>query len=191
MNSRGYLPAEIKTLGGKSEMRYMGDACFLTYGAELMRHAIIPQAPQVTGDLGNFSAPQVVQHAAEGALYVQADYMLGSGVELIGGLRASGFCHERWRMSVDPRVTLRYQPTNTTTWQLTAGTYTQYLHQVGFSSNGLPSEFWIPSDLDIAPQHAGKVSLALQQDVLDRRYRVAIESYLTRLAGQVSTKAMC
>ena len=188
MNSRGYLPASIQTVGAKSEMRYMTNAYFLTCGAEVMYHSIAPQAPQMTGDLGNFSASRVLQRAAEGALYVQGDYMLGGGLELIGGLRASSFYHGRWRVGIDPRLTLRYQPSSITTWQLTAGTYTQYLHQVGFSSNGLPSEFWISSDQDIAPQHAAKVSLALQQDMLDRRYRISVETYFTRLTGQVEYK---
>lgn len=188
MNSRGYLPASIQTVGAKSEMRYMANVYFLTCGAEVMYHSIAPQAPQMTGDLGNFSASQVLQRSAEGALFVQGDYMLGGGLEIIGGLRASSFYHGRWRVGIDPRLTLRYQPSSMTTWQLTAGTYTQYLHQVGFSSNGLPSEFWISSDQDFAPQHAGKLSLALQQDMLDRRYRISVETYFTRLTGQVEYK---
>lgn len=188
MDSHGYLPSSIQTLGAKSEQRYMADRFFLTWGVDVMHHAISPQAPQVTGSLGNFTTPRLLQKAAEGALFVQADCMLGYGLELIGGLRASGFHNNCWRVRLDPRLTLRYQPTGLTTLQLTAGTYTQYLHQVGFSSNGLPSEFWFPSDHDIAPQHAGKVSLAVQQDLWGGRYRVSVESYLTRLTGQVEYK---
>ena len=48
MNSRGYLPASIQTVGAKSEMRYMANAYFLTCGAEVMYHSIAPQAPQMT-----------------------------------------------------------------------------------------------------------------------------------------------
>ena len=184
-DSHVWLPANIQTLGAKSELSHIGDRCFLTYGGEAMRHIIAPQAPQMTGSFAEVATPQQVQHATEGALYVQADFMPGGGVELIGGLRASGFHNGRWHGGVDPRLTLRCQPSSVTTLQLTAGTYTQYLHQVGFSSNGLPSEFWIASDEDIAPQHAGKVSLAWQQDVWGRRYRLSVETYLTRLAGQV------
>ena len=185
MDSRGHMPASIQTLGAKSVLNHMIGNSLLTYGAEVMHHDISPQAPQVTGSLGEFSTPRLLQRAVEGSLYVQADCMLGSDVELIGGLRASGFYKDRWWMGVDPRLTLRYQPSGITIMQLTVGTYSQYLHQVGFSSNGLPSEFWFPSDGNIAPQHAGKVSMALQQDVLDRKYRISLEAYLTRLTGQV------
>ena len=185
MDSRASLPAHIQTLGGKSELRYMAGAIFLTCGVELMHHAVAPQAPQVTGSIAEVHTPQQVQRADEGAVYLQADYMFGGGMELIGGLRASGFHNGRWHGGVDPRLTLRCQPSSVTTLQLTAGTYTQYLHQVGFSSNGLPSEFWIASDGNVAPQRSGKVSLAWQQDVWSRRYRLSVETYLTRLAGQV------
>ena len=114
--------------------------------------------------------------------------MFGNGMQLIGGLRTSGFRNDCWQLGIDPRLTLRYQPSNITTWQLTLGSYTQYLHQVGFSSNGLPSEFWISSNRDIAPQRAAKVSLALQQDLFDRQYRVSIETYFTQLKNQIEYK---
>lgn len=184
-DSRVSLPAETQTVGAKSELRCMVGRTILTYGTDVMYHIIAPQTPQVTGSLAEISTPQQLQQAAEGALYVQADYMWNNGLELIGGLRTSGFYNACWRVGVDPRLTLRYQPSNVTTLHLTAGTYTQYLHQVGFSSNGLPSEFWIASDCVIAPQHSGKVSLAMQQDVLDRRYRISVETYFTRMAYQV------
>ena len=188
MDSRGYLPASIQTYGAKSEFRYMADRYFLTYGAELMHHIIAPQAPRMTGSLGEIHTPTLLQQAAEGGLYLQADYMFGNGMELIGGLRTSGFRNDCWQLGIDPRLTLRYQPSNITTWQLTLGSYTQYLHQVGFSSNGLPSEFWISSNRDIAPQRAAKVSLALQQDLFDRQYRVSIEAYFTQLNNQIEYK---
>ena len=187
-SSHAYLPANIQTLGAKSDQRYMGNYALLTYGGEVMWHNITPQVPQVTGTIAEISAPLLVQRAAEGALFFQSDFVLGNGMELIGGLRASGFHNAQWRMGVDPKVTLRYQPSSVTTWQLTAGTYTQYLHQVGFSANGLPSEFWLASDQDVVPQHAAKASLALQQDILDRRYRISVETYFTRLTGQVEYK---
>ena len=187
-DSRAYLPANIQTFGVKTEQSYMASCGFLTWGGELMQHVIEPQAPQVTGPLAEVSTPRQVQQATEGALYMQADIMLNSEVELIGGLRASSFYNACWYWGLDPRLTLRYQPSGITTLQLTAGTYSQYLHQVGFSSNGLPSEFWISSTSDVAPQRATKVSLALQQDVWDRRYRISVESYLARLNSQVEYK---
>ena len=187
-DSRAYLPASIQTFGVKSELRYMADRYFLTYGGEMMHHVISPQAPQISGAFAEISTPQQIEQADEMALYVQADVMLNNTVELIGGVRASGFYNTCWRASLDPRLTLRYQPSSLTTWQLTAGTYTQYLHQVGFSSNGLPSEFWISSNKDIVPQDAVKVSLALQQDVWDRKFRISVEGYASQLTGQVEYK---
>lgn len=187
-DSRAYLPANIQTLGLKSEQQYMANRFFLKYGGEMMRHRISPQSPRLTGTFAEISTPVQLQQASEGALYGLADFMLNDAVELIGGLRASGFYNDCWQGYLDPRVTLRYQPTGTTIWQLIAGTYTQYLHQVGFSSNGLPTEFWISSDKYISPQRAGKISLALQQDMMERRYRVSVETYFTRLTNQVEYK---
>lgn len=187
-DSRALLPASIHTVGAKSEQRYMDARGFFTFGGEVMHHVISPQAPQITGSYGEAHTPQQLQKATEGALFFQADFMLGSGVELITGLRASGFHYERFRMGVDPRLTLRYQPSGSTTWQLMAGTFTQYLHQVGFSSNGLPSEFWIASSRNVPAQRSAKVSLGLQQDLFGSDYRLSVEPYLTRMAHQVEYK---
>lgn len=184
-DSRAYLPAEIQTIGTKSEQRYMADSGFFTYGGEMMLHSISAQAPQIMGSYGEAYTPRQVQSATEGAIFVQSDIMLGDAMELICGLRASGFYHERLQAAVDPRVTLRYQPSNRAIWQLMAGTYTQYLHQVGFSSNGLPSEFWIPTSGNIPAQRAAKVSLGLQQDIAGGDYRLSVEPYFTRILHQV------
>lgn len=184
-DSRAHLPASIHTIGVKSEQRYMGDGYFLTYGGELMQHAISPQAPRITGSYAVAYTPQQLQQAAEGALFLQADFMLGDAVELIGGVRASGYHHKGFQTALDPKLTLRYQPSGSTTWQLAMGTYTQYLHQVGFSSNGLPSEFWISSTLEVPAQRAAKVSLGLQHDIAGGNFRLSVEPYLTRMTNQV------
>ena len=187
-DSRAYLPASIHTIGAKSEQRHMTDHGFFTYGGELMHHALFPQAPRITGSYAIADTPQQKQEAKEGALFFQADFMVGEAIELVGGLRVSGFYHEHMHSSIDPRLTMRYQPSNATTWQLALGTYTQYLHQVGFSSNGLPSEFWIATEKDIPFQQAAKVSLGLQQDIAGGNYRFSIEPYFTRMTNQVEYK---
>ncbi len=187
-DSRASLPASIYTIGAKSEQRYMGERGFFVYGGEIMSHTISPQSPEVTGAYATVYAPHQRQQALEGALFLQADFMLGDAVELIGGLRASGFHHECLQAAIDPRLTLRYQPSKATMWQLTAGTYTQYLHQVGFSSNGLPSEFWIASGASIPAQRAAKVSMGMQHDLLDGDYRLSVEPYFSRMDHQVEYK---
>ena len=187
-DSRVLLPANIHTIGAKSEQRYIAARGFFTFGGEVMHHVISPQAPQITGSYGEAHTPQHLQRAMEEAIFFQADFMLGSGVELITGLRTSGFHHEGSRVGVDPRLTLRYQPSGRTTWQLMAGTFTQYLHQVGFSSNGLPSEFWIASSRNVPAQRSAKISLGLQQELFGGDYSLSVEPYLTRMVHQVEYK---
>ena len=184
-DSRAHLPASIHTIGAKSEQCYMGDGYFLTYGGELMHHVISPQTPQLTGSYGDVYTPQQLKQAMEGALFLQTDFMVGDAVELIGGFRVSGYHHEGFRAALDPKLTLRYQPSGSTTWQLAMGTYTQYLHQVGFSNNGLPSEFWISSTVEVPAQRAAKVSLGLQHDISGGDYRLSVEPYITRMTNQV------
>ena len=187
-DSRAFLPAQIQTLGAKHEQRYLADCGYFTYGGELMYHAISPQAPQITGTYGGAYTSQQIQEATEGSLFFQSDLMLVDGVELIGGIRASGFYHACMQAAVDPKLTLRYQPSNSTTWQLMAGTYTQYLHQVGFSNNGLPSEFWLSSSKEVPAQRAAKVSMGLQHDWKRGGYRLSVEPYFARIANQLEYK---
>lgn len=187
-DSRAFLPAQIQTLGAKSEQRYLADCGFFTYGGELMYHVISPQTPQISGSYGDAYTSLQLQEATEGSLFFQSDFMLGDAVELIGGIRASGFYHACMQAAIDPKLTLRYQPSKSTTWQLMAATYTQYLHQVGFSSNGLPSEFWISSGEETPAQRAVKVSMGLQHDLVGGAYRLSVEPYFARIANQVEYK---
>ncbi len=184
-DSRAYLPASIHTVGAKSELRYMTARGLFTYGGELMHHIVSPQAPRSTGSFAVPNPPQQIQKAMEGALFIQADVMLGDDMELIGGLRTSGYHHECFKAAVDPKLTLRYQPSGSTTWQLAVGTYTQYLHQVGFSSNGFPTEFWVSSNRSIPAQRSAKVSLGVQHDITGGAWRLSLESYFTRMHSQV------
>lgn len=184
-DSRAYLPAGIHTVGTKSELRHMTGKSFLIYGGELMYHVVSPQMPRSTGSFAVLNPSQQKQRAMEGAMFFQADVMLGDAVELIGGLRASGYYHECFHTAINPKLTVRYQPSGNTTWQLVMGTYTQYLHQVGFSNSGLPSEFWVSSSLDIPAQRAAKASLGLQYDVAKGIFRLSVEPYFTRMFSQV------
>lgn len=187
-DSHASIPASIHTIGAKSEQHHTIARGFVTYGGEAMFHAISPQAPHISGSYGEAYTPQLVQKATEGALFFESDIMCGNDLELIGGVRTSAFFHECLRVAIDPKLTLRYQPSNSITWQLTAGTYTQYLHQVGFSNNGLPSEFWVASTKKIPLQRAAKASLALQHKLAGGDYLLSAEPYFTHMVHQVEYK---
>lgn len=74
-DSRAFLPAQIQTLGAKSEQRYLADCGFFTYGGELMYHVISPQTPQISGSYGDAYTSLQLQEATEGPLFFQSDFM--------------------------------------------------------------------------------------------------------------------
>ena len=187
-DSQAFLPSHIHTTGVRSEQLVMTDMLFISYGAELLQHFVATQSPEITGAYSIPYTPQKIQSGTEGSLFAQSEYMLGNGTELIAGLKASAFYNERFYFGIDPRMSIRVQPVSNTTMQLTVGTYTQYLHQFGFSSNGMPSEFWCASDSRIPAQHSIKASLGIERNFTDNKYSISTEFYISKLKNQIEYK---
>ena len=62
------------------------------------------------------------------------------------GLRSSCFYNDVFDINFDPNVSVNFVLKNDIACNVSMAIRTQYLHQTGFSSNGLPTEFWFASN---------------------------------------------
>ncbi len=184
-DAKANLESGIHTAGIKWHRFLPLDYMYLIFGSDFQRHSVQPQAPYVEGSYVMGQDASYSQDSKEGSLYVQAELPLSSTFDLTASLQSSFYENDFFAVHIDPQLKLRYQPSKQTLWQLSAGMYTQYLHQLGFSNNGLPTEFWYASDKDFLPQRALKISAGYQQDFLDSKYRLSTEIYYTQLYNQL------
>lgn len=179
------IPASIRTfshtLTGKSRN---GLWC---YGTRYDFHDVQPQSPSAESTYALPLVPQPKERAHEAAAWGEwTQTFAGGHWRAKAGLRGTlyappsgkAFCH------LSPALSLSWLPAPSHSLTLRAAIKRQYLHQAGFSSLGLPTEFWFPASSAWQPQRAETLSLLYDGSFLGGAVRVSFEGYLRRLHNQ-------
>jgi hypothetical protein len=82
---------------------------------------------------------------------------------------------------VEPRILLRYILNQDNTIKLGYGYTSQYLHLLGNSSVGLPTDVWLPPDKYILPQSAHQFSLGYYSIITTSNIEFSVEGYYKRM----------
>ena len=69
------------------------------------------------------------------------------------------------------------------------GIRNQYLFQTGFSSAGLPTEFWFAADQNHRPQYACHAALQGEFWFAEKEYRLSVETYYKWLMNQIENNS--
>jgi len=72
--------------------------------------------------------------------------------------------------SLQPRLSLAYSLSNKQQLSFSATKMTQYLHLLVNAGIGLPSELWIPTTENLAPEHAYQLSASYKYEISNRFY---------------------
>lgn len=136
-------------------------------------------------------SPEASATMTSARLWEAADCRLGSGLTLTPGLSVTCYHHSGGYTTVYPdgRLTLTSESI-AGTFRLQAGTYSQYLHQTGFSDIGIASDFWFGAEKDCPVQRALTFSLSWQRPVLDDRFTLHAEVSYSMLKNQAEYDGM-
>src|SRR5574344_993641 len=176
------LPSHIRESGLK--VKYSDQ--HLKAGLETALRGIQPQNPKVEGSYDINYKPQPSEHTEEYAAY--ADYSLGIGKNIIvnGGVRLSLYhaSDNHCFFASDPSLSLSYILSEGSRIALNCGSQHQYISQTGFTSAGLPTEFWYSSNKTHQPQSARYISASYNVGTSDNMYQFFIELYYKKLYHQ-------
>lgn len=86
--------------------------------------------------------------------------------------------------SINPCATIRYKFNKNNSTALHAGIYNQYIHQAGFSANGLPTDFWFMSDSQLPQQKAYGFSASWVHHISPFNMDLSAEIYYKRILNQ-------
>jgi len=175
------LPSGITDLALKSTLDYKK----WNGGIEAIWHHIKPQSINMSGSFNRRSGNSSIDNAIEASAFIQYSHRMIDSLSITGGARAIVY-HVRNYTScaVDPLLSFLYDRHS---WQLKAS-YSlkhQYLFQTGFTSVGLPTEFWISSNEKRPPQHAHVFALNGSTFLFGRRFRVVADVYYKKLYNQI------
>lgn len=177
------IRSHIRTHGYKLTM---GNDHWL-WGAEYLLHEVKPQTPQVDNDYYVSSTPVKATTSNEASAYGQYTIKTRNERLLFSlGMRASYFNTDGEKGYFAPSPQARLTWTIRPSHQLSVHTSMshQFLHQVGFTSLGLPTEFWFASDKKQKPQHSTNVTFLYDFRPKEGKYSLTAELYLKYLRNQ-------
>lgn len=171
----------IYDLGYKGRLKFGRWDC----GADVIRHELMPQDITTGGTINANVAPTRKQRTVEASAYMKYLQPLSQRLALETGLRFTYYYNKDRFASLDPNIKLRWDASQASQFSLNLGIHHQYLYQTGFSSMGLPTEFWLSSSNEFRPQYAYNASLQGNFWLKDREYRLTTELYFKKLEHQV------
>lgn len=180
---------DLKVSSSIMDFGYKGSARWkdLSFGMDVTYHDIQPQNPDVHSDFNVATTTQEPTHAAEMSLWGDYTYRIAPKLSLSGGFRYTMYhagndnFHE-----ADPSVTVSWHPADAVTMSVGYSLRHQNLFQAGFSSIGLPIEFWFSAgDVAGMPQWGHGPVASLTTSLWGGRYRLSIDAYYKRLYNQV------
>lgn len=125
------------------------------------------------------------QQSTETSAFIQYTLPLRKYTSMILGARATLYSSGGNQFgSADPSLAIIY---DNRTVMLSASCYVrhQYLFQTGFSSSGLPTEFWMSTGSIHRPQYAYGGNVTATAYLAERKYRLSAEIFYKRLYHQV------
>lgn len=177
------MPSYIWDVGYHAQVQWK----WLKTGLEWTEHHILPQSPELEGTYNlRSNSRSEVWHTRECTAYADAQWLLHESLLLDAGLRATLYNGKNMksRYSVDPSMSLVWSAKQ---WDatFTASCRHQYIFQTGFSSMGLPTEFWMTTNDFFRPQSGQSLSLSFGRTFGRGSFRLSAETYFRSLWRQV------
>lgn len=158
-------------------------------GAEVVRHQLLPQDIGISGNLANYQTDTQHQQSMEASAYLQYCQPLGENLLMELGARVSGYHCQKSFYRVMPHLKFNCDLSPSAKLNLNLGIRNQYLFQTGFSSAGLPTEFWFAADQNHRPQYACHAALQGEFWFAEKEYRLSVETYYKWLMNQIENNS--
>lgn len=188
----GSLPSSIKTYGYKLQLTnnfFNKLSQRLNYGLELQHNLVQPQNLEIEASYNIANSLIGRQHASQASFFAEYVLQPKPWFEINAGVRLNAY--HIWNDSTatyvhpDPFVLMTFRTREFGVFNMRVNRQHQYIHQAGFSSIGLPTEFRFTSSAIYKPQSAISLSIGYEHDFFDRRYRLKTELYAKQLNHQI------
>ena len=205
------IKSSIKDWNIKQDFSYfINDKNTLKFGVNAIHHTFKPGA--LTGTNESFNELTLnSRYAIELGAYVQNEMKIGNRINLMYGLRYSGFDYmgegtdymfddkgnvtsqqdyKRWEkieyhQGLEPRISGSYTLSEKNSIKASYGRNFQYLHQLSNSTTSSPTDNWVPSSTNVKPQIADQVALGYYQNLKKNTFKISTEIYYKHLANQI------
>ncbi len=114
----------------------------------------------------------------ETGLYVEDDMRIGDRFKANAGFRLSHFnTKQKHYLNPEPRLMASYMITDDMSIKASYASMSQYVHLVSSTGLSLPTDLWLPSTENIAPQLSRQVAAGLAKDIIPYGLNISLEGY--------------
>jgi hypothetical protein len=191
----------------------LGTKHTLYYGGNMIHHGFNPGTFKPLNDKSFFNEMRLPRkQALENALFVDHEWKATSRWAFRYGLRLSHFrqlgpADERHYaangrtptdtisfasgatvkdyLGLEPRLAVRYKLNAESSIKASYNRTYQYMHLVSNSNASLPTDLWIPSSYNVAPQYADQVAAGYFRNFMENKWEASVEVYHKWLYNQI------
>ncbi len=204
--------SKIRDYSLKQDYQFFpSEASQFKFGFMLTLHNMIP-GTITTSDTNTIRRSLPIQNSIENAIYFSYDYKFSPKVYLSAGLRISEFSligpgpfykYDTYNFidsvksivdstrsvksyfEPEPRLSVNYVINNKNSLKASYARSVQYLHLLSNSTTGSPTDMWIPSSYNTAPETSDQFSIGYFRNFKDNNYEFSAETYYKNLSRQV------
>ena len=213
--SKASVGSDIKDVSLKAEFASeVGQTHKLTYGLQLTNHHFQPGSARGEGDKAMVGRIDMeANKALETALFVLNTEKIGSDLTLRYGLRLSsfhnygpttiysydanynvsdtthyghGFYHSNY--SFEPRLSLSYLLTESSSIKASYTRTFQYLQQASASTSGTPLDVWYMTSPNVRPQQSDQVSVGFFRNFFSDNIELSFETFYKKMHHTIDFK---
>jgi len=128
-------------------------------------------------------------HSSQLAFYLSDEIKFNEQLSANIGLRAPVFLSSKANYSaIEPRATLKYELTPTSSLKASYTEMNQFLHLVPSSTASLPTDIWISSSDVVKPEVSRQYSLGWFKNFNNNAIETSVEAYYKTMSNQVLFK---
>lgn len=148
-------------------------------GLQTTRHKFTPSALVLRDDdIGKFEQNAEIHYSQESGVYLEDEIRLGGLLTINPGIRISHFyADKRSYLNAEPRLASSLIIAPNLSWKASYAAMNQYVHLLSTTGIGLPTDLWVPSTKEIAPQKTWQLATGFAYDWLDKNLELSLEGY--------------
>lgn len=160
----------------------------IKFGGMLSRQRFDPDVVQVVNaNTDTIFNNQTFIEATNAEVYVEDEMSITSQLTTNVGLRGSGFwVNGTAYTNLQPRLALRYLISPSLSLKASYTYMAQYLHLLTNSSLGLPTDLWVSTTENVAPQRSEQIAFGMAKSVAQNRYDLSLEGYYKRMNNLIT-----
>jgi hypothetical protein len=163
---------------------------FIKFGLASTMHRFTPSAIVLKDtQVGEQRREVETIDVVESGVYLEDTYKPFAKMKVNAGIRLSHFAGRNMNyFRAEPRLAAAYSFADDLSVKASYARMNQYVHLMSNTGIGLPTDLWVPSTPEIAPQQSGQVAAGIAKDFTEKGLALTLEGYYKKMSDVIGYK---